>query len=202
MKTYLLIGAALISAAGFSAAASAETFSGPFVGVQAGWNHDKIGGIGTPVGDVRIDRTNDSLIGGLVAGYDYKLSPKIVVGGEADLNFGSNDRSLRNVTGGSVAIDPKRSIDLSARAGYLVTPDTLLYGRAGYTNVRAATTIANGTLIRSGTANLDGWTLGAGVERALSQKISTRLEYRYSDLSEGHGKYDRQQVLFGVAYHF
>jgi outer membrane immunogenic protein len=44
--------------------------------------------------------------------------------------------------------------------------------------------------------------LGAGVERAVTKNITGRIEYRYTDLSEGEGKWDRHQVLAGVAYHF
>ncbi len=68
--------------------------------------------------------------------------------------------------------------------------------------MRAETTITNATTLRSGTSDLDGWLVGAGLERSLSESISTRLEYRYSDLSEGDGEFDRHQVLFGVAYRF
>src|SRR3546814_4281481 len=38
---------------------------------------------------------------------------------------------------------------------------------------------------RSATENRDGWMVGGGVERAISDNVSARLEYRYADLSEG-----------------
>ena len=48
----------------------------------------------------------------------------------------------------------------------------------------------------------DGWLVGGGVERVLTDTISTRFEYRYTDLGESNGRFDQHQLLFGVAYHF
>lgn len=201
MKT-LTLTAALLGAAGFATVASAEPFDGPFVGVQAGWEQTDVGTASTPLGDLAIGRSNDTVTGGVFAGYDYKLTPKIVAGVEAGINLTDSDDLTRTAGGTSIAIDPERSLDLTARLGYLVTDTTLVYARGGYSNVRAesARTTAAGTL--SDTANRDGWLLGAGVERALSPTISSRLEYRYTDLSDGDGKFDRHQLLLGIAYRF
>lgn len=185
-----------------SSAFAAEPFSGPFVGVQAGWEQSDVGTTSTPLGTANLGRSNDTVTGGIFAGYDYKLTPKIVAGVEAGINLTDNDDLTATSAGRSVSIDPERSLDFSARLGYLVNDRTLVYGRAGYTNVRAETTLTTATGTRSGKADLDGWLVGAGVERSLSDNLSTRLEYRYSDLSEGDGKFDRHQILLGVAYHF
>ena len=60
------------------------------------------------------------------------------------------------MSGSSIEVNPKRVFDITARAGYLVTDGTLLYARAGYTNVRATTTDTGPTATRRGTANLGG----------------------------------------------
>jgi outer membrane immunogenic protein len=195
----LTLTAALLATAGV---ASAEPFDGPFVGVQAGWEQADVGTASTPLGDLALGRSNDTVTGGLFAGYDYKLTPRIVAGVEAGINLTDSDDLARTAGGTTVAIDPERSLDLTARLGYLATDTTLVYARGGYSNLRAETvrTTAAGTL--SDTGNRDGWLLGAGVERTLSDTISTRLEYRYTDLSEGDGKFDRHQLLVGVAYRF
>ena len=44
--------------------------------------------------------------------------------------------------------------------------------------------------------------VGGGVEHALSDNLSARVEYRYSDLGEGDGGFDRHQALFGLSYRF
>jgi outer membrane immunogenic protein len=47
-----------------------------------------------------------------------------------------------------------------------------------------------------------GWLVGGGVEYALTEKVSARLEYRYSDFGNNGGDYERHQTLVGVTYNF
>jgi outer membrane immunogenic protein len=46
--------------------------------------------------------------------------------------------------------------------------------------------------------------VGGGVERKLLDNVSARVEYRYSDLGDNSdtGKFERHQVLAGIAYRF
>lgn len=202
MKRIVFCVAAATLAASLGSAASAEPFNGPFVGVQAGWNQDDVGTHSTELGDVVVGRSQDSFSGGVFAGYDHKVSPRVVIGAEAGVQFGADDSIVRDTGTALVTVDPKRSLDLTARAGYLVTDSTLLYARGGYTNARVRTSIGDAAGFRSASENRDGWLVGGGVEHAISDNISARAEYRYSDLSEGDGKFDRHQALFGIAYRF
>jgi outer membrane immunogenic protein len=121
-----------------------------------------------------------------------------VVGVEGGFSLGAND----DVRNGSAIIDPNYSFDVGARAGYLINPRTLLYVRGGYENMRAF--VRNGSadgLVR-GHDSFDGWSVGGGVERGITDKVSARVEYRYSDLGSGSESFDRHQALVGVAYHF
>ncbi|MFA7587563.1 MAG: outer membrane protein [Novosphingobium sp.] len=182
--------------------ASAEPFNGPFIGVQAGWNQDDLGTPSTELGDLSIGQKRDSFNGGVFAGYDHKIGNSFVVGGEAGLQFGVDDKIVRDTGAGLITADPKRAIDLTARAGYLVNDKTLVYARGGYTNARVRTTVADAAGIRSVSENRDGWLVGGGLERAITDNVTARVEYRYADLSEGDGKFDRHQALVGVAYRF
>lgn len=202
MKRIVSSVAAVVLAAALGSAASAEPFNGPFVGVQAGWNKDDLGTPSTRIGDLSVDRSSDSFSGGGFAGYDFKLSPRFVIGAEAGVQFGADDSIVRDTGAARVSVDPKRSLDFTGRAGYLLTDNTLLYARGGYTNARVRTSIDDAAGFRSVSENRDGWLVGAGVERAISDNVSARLEYRYSDLSEGDGKFDRHQALVGIAYRF
>ncbi len=202
MKRILSSVAAVALTAGFATAASAEPFNGPYVGVQAGWSQDDVGTPSTPAGDVTFDRSQDSVSGGLFMGYDYKISPRVVVGAEAGVQVAADDSIVRDFGSTRVTMDPERSLDLTARAGYLVNDDTLLYARGGYTNARVKTSIEDSAGIRSASTNRDGWLVGGGAEHALSDNVSARLEYRYSDLGEGDGGFDRHQALFGLSYRF
>ncbi|MCJ8159885.1 outer membrane protein [Sphingomonas sp. LaA6.9] len=194
--TFTLLGTA------FSGTAFAEEFNGPFVGVQAGWTSAEVQDPQTPLGVVAMEDDQQSFTGGVYAGFDHRLNERIVVGAEGGFDV-TNDDKLHGFSGiSSYTLDPKYSFDLTARAGYLVTPDTLLYARGGYTNARVKTTMTDIAGTQSATTNQDGWLVGGGVERQLMSNVSARMEYRYSDLSEDDGKYDRHRVLAGVSYRF
>ena len=92
--------------------------------------------------------------------------------------------------------------DLTARAGYLVNDKTLVYLRGGYANTRVRATLASDTDVVTTSDNLDGWLVGGGVERALTDDISARLEYRYTDLGSDGGEFDQHQALVGISYNF
>lgn len=196
-----LAGALLATGLIAATPALAEPFNGPSVGVQAGWSKNKIGNLDNDLGIVPVDRSRDSFTGGVYAGYDYKLGSNVVIGAEAAFNIAAKDRIL---THGAVdtIFNPRHAFDLSARAGYLVDDNSLIYVRGGYDNLLARTTLIDADGALSSKESYDGWLVGGGVERALGDNVSTRLEYRYSDLGSGASKFDRHQVLLGVAYRF
>jgi outer membrane immunogenic protein len=189
-------------AAPFASAASAAPFDGPYVGAQVGWQSEKMRDVKSSFGTVPVDDKVNSVTGGLFAGYDKTVNGKFVIGAEAGLDFASDDENQATVAGTNYSVDPKYSIDLTARAGYLANPQTLLYVRGGYANARVRTTLTNAASILSDSDNQDGWIAGAGVERQLTQNVSARLEYRYSKLSESDGKDQRNRVLAGLSYRF
>jgi outer membrane immunogenic protein len=189
-------------AAPFASAASAAPFDGPFVGAQVGWQSEKMRDVKSSLGVVPVDENKQSVTGGVFAGYDKTVNGRFVVGAEAGLDFGSDDAVDTTVAGNSYSVDPKYSFDLTARAGYLVNPQTLLYVRGGYTNARVRTTITNAAGVQTAGDSQDGWLAGGGVERQLTQNVSARIEYRYSKLSEGDGKDYRHRVLAGLSYRF
>ena len=201
MKNILLPLAVLGAGITFAAPAHADTFDGPYVGVSAGWDRGEVSDRieGTPI-DAQASR--DALVLGGYAGYNYKASDKIVIGAEAGFT-GTVDDRIRTTSGGNgLTIDPRYSFDLTARAGYLVTDKALLYVRGGYANQRVRTSLDTGNGISRNSDNLDGWLVGGGLEYAITEKISARVEYRYSDFGKNGGDYERHQTLFGVSYNF
>lgn len=200
LKNIIVAGSAILAL--LPAAASAQNFQGPYAGAQAGWQETELRDPATELGTFALDQERQSFTGGVFAGYDQQVAPQVVVGAEAGADFGADD-AVETTTGtGVVAIDPKWSLDLTARAGYLIDPSTLAYVRGGYTNARVETTATTPLSELAESENRDGWLVGAGIERQLLERVSARLEYRYSDLSEGDGDYDRHRVLAGVAYRF
>ena len=191
-----------VIAVSLPATAQAAEFDGPFVGAQVGWNSNQVRDPETSLGVTPIDHDRQSLTGGVYAGYDRRVADRVVVGAEGGLDFANDDDVKSTAASDTFTIDPKYSFDLTARAGYLVTPDTLVYARAGYTNARTKTTVDTALGTASATDNRDGWLVGAGVERQFMKNASARMEYRYSDLSEGDGDFDRHRVLAGISYRF
>ena len=183
-------------------AAAAAPFDGPYVGAQIGWQSETMRNVKSNFGVVPVDKTQHSVTGGIFAGYDKTINGRFVVGGETGLDFASDAQVQSNVGGTNYSVDPKYSFDVSARAGYLVNPQTLVYARGGYTNARVRTTITNAAGIQSASKNEDGWLVGAGVEHMVAQNVSARIEYRYSKLGEGDGKDYRHRLLAGLSYRF
>jgi outer membrane immunogenic protein len=200
MKTVFV--AASVAALALSTPVAAETFDGPYVGVQAGMNHDSYGRVESRVGQVGINDTRNSFNGGAYVGYDRRIRDRFVLGGEAGFDIGTNDNRVVRGAGTFASVDPRHAFDVSARAGYLANDRTLLYVRGGYENVDARVTLINAGGANRDVRTYDGWLAGAGVERYLTDKVSARIEYRYSDLGGNDTRFHRQQGLVGVSYHF
>ncbi|SMQ63609.1 outer membrane immunogenic protein [Altererythrobacter xiamenensis] len=202
MKTKVLL-TALASFAGFIAVpAQAETFDGPYVGVLAGYNRAEVADRTIEAQPIDAEVSREALVLGGYAGYNYKVNDRLVIGAEAGFSGAFDDELRAQSAGGSVTIDPRYSFDLSARAGYLVNDKTLVYVRGGYANSRVRTTLVSDDGTTRASDNLDGWLVGGGVERALTDRISARLEYRYTDLGNNGGQYDQHQALVGISYNF
>ena len=142
---------------------------------------------------------------GVYAGAMFQVNPTWVAGIEGDYAFYSKSSSVTgllgcslptcSVIGGTPAFDStsvknKDDFSLRLRAGFLVTPDILVYGTGGVAFQRVEATMScNGNFSpaclfshsQTDGAWLPGWTVGGGVEWKLAQNWLLRGEYRYSD---------------------
>ena len=202
MKTSILCSIAIAAAAVATSPATAQTFDGPFVGVQGGWNHDDVNVPSSIAAAPRLKAERDSVTGGGFIGYDREVAPRVVLGVEGSFDVNADDALATRGRDTLLRVEPRFSFDLGARAGYVVADRTLLYVRGGYKNMQATVTDVATAGSRRGHETFDGWSAGAGVERAITDRIHARVEYRYSDLGSDAVKYERQQVLLGVAYRF
>lgn len=188
----LALLACVVGAIGYAHAASAETFSGPYVGTEVGYDAARNGPDGATYGGF--------------AGWNFRLG-RVIVGPE--FRFGDSSASESGtVTRGTSRVDFEsrsgRQIGISARAGYLVREDLLLFGRVGWENLkvtidetRRPIPPATGPVVRERlSATDDSVTLGAGLEVALAPRWSLRGTW---DWVEGS---DRHLVKAGVAFHF
>lgn len=176
------------------------TWTGPYVGLFAGWAwadaelSDKDGY--NPTGTFEYD--TDGFYGGALAGYNYQWN-WLVVGIEGELAWMDLDGDEQDpVFDGAVGRDGDSiaSIEaglygaITARAG-VAFDRVLVYGKGGFAfaDVDASFTDDNaaGTTLVSGTSQEDwvgGYTIGGGAEVAVTQNITMRGEYMFTDLGD------------------
>lgn len=121
---------------------------------------------------------------GLTLGYDRAVSPTMLIGVEGGL-------TLSDVGYGDDVLRRRRGIDLAARVGTPITPNALLYGKAGYSNLQLR---ENGQV-----GEVDGLLLGAGLEVKLSPTAYVKSEYRYYDYARG---YTSSAIVTGLGIRF
>lgn len=203
MRNYSQIAfAAAVAGASITTPALAAPFDGPYVGAQVGWQSEKMRDVKSSFGVIPVNDRKEAVTGGVFAGYDATIHGRFVLGAEGGLDVATDDEVQATVAGTNYTVDPKYSFDVTARAGYLLQPKTLLYVRGGYTNARTRTTVINGTVNASESNSESGWLVGGGIEHQVAQNLSARLEYRYSKLGEGDGTDYRHRVLAGLSYRF
>lgn len=112
----------------------------------------------------------DGFGGGFYGGYNWQKD-SIVYGAEADIGYSGADVSSGGLTG-------KQGFNgsLRARLGVDVNP-FMVYATGGVAATNAELSNAAG----SDTNTHFGWTAGAGAEAFVTDTITTRIEYRYSD---------------------
>ena len=139
---------------------------------------------------LRLGETRSGLLYGIGAGYDLR-SRNAVFGIEGEVADSTTDDCA-----GGVCLEAGRDLYIGGRVGAVVSPNVLLYAKAGYTNARVVATVGS---VRDGT-NLDGIRAGAGIEWAIPHTpVSLRAEYRYSNYQDG---ITRHQGVAGLAFRF
>mgnify|MGYP002140558920 CR=1 FL=1 len=111
-------------------------------------------------------------LGGTVYGGYNMQNGSIVYGAEADISYNGEDGSAGAGLKGTQGVNGS----IRGRVGYDLNP-FLVYGTAGVA-------VANHELEGNGTNDeklAAGYTVGAGVETFVTDNITARVEYRYSD---------------------
>lgn len=212
MKKLLLSTAMLgFTATGACAADVVEPvqfdWAGPYIGLQAGYAWGRNDVDPTQVestvtdGDVNIERAvgvfpeksgsigMDGFVGGLHAGYNWQAD-SLVLGIEGDIEYADLDGDTDIVGVNAFKIgEASQEIDwlgsLRLRAGFAFDR-ALIYATGGLAvgGVEVEGSLPN-ALNSEDASNDDtewGWTIGGGIEYALTDDLSARIEYRYTDL--------------------
>ncbi len=180
---------------GNASVAKAETFDGPYVGVAAGYEDYS--------GDLS-GATYKAYAGwNIRLGKDWVLAPEVSIGDSTASNTEVRETATFTETA-AVGID--RQIGANLRFGRLVSDNVLVYAAGGWERfeVDAATTrrakpCNNCTpTVQDFSFDEDLWTVGAGVEVALSERIALRGAYTYAD----GDAYHRHGLTAGLALQF
>jgi outer membrane immunogenic protein len=216
---FALVLAATSAAALATPAMAQESspFTGPRAEVIVGYDHLRPGSSEDIDNDDDFNRSIDDVAYGVGAGYDFDMGG-VVLGVEGEWtmsNASTQFESTSFTTFGVSDFDMGRDLYLGARAGYAVTPSTLLYAKGGYTNARLNILASDGATDTRTNADLDGWRAGAGVEQMLNDNVYAKVEYRYSNYQKGEFEapsglesdrfdvdLDRHQVMVGVGARF
>ena len=158
-----------------------------------------------PNGYVASKNVFDGAVGGVHAGYRI-ATQGFVVGAEADIEATSLRGTLTDTYGGLTAsVETKLSWQgsLRARAGVSLTNSSLLYitGGLAFAEVHDNYTVAfaSGNTFGATPASYTerfsdikvGYTIGGGMEQAISSLMTARVEYRFTDF----GTYQNNSVL-------
>jgi outer membrane immunogenic protein len=157
-------------------AAPVYDWSGFYVGAHAGYAFGNFD-VYTPSTGARSRPDGNGVFGGVQAGYNYQMN-QVVLGVEADGSLGGIDGSGAP---GGVPVDAelKWQSTVRARAGYAFDR-FLAYGTAG---------VAFGQGEASSAAAKDkqthvGYAVGGGLETAITQNVTLKTEYLYTDLNK------------------
>lgn len=177
----------LVFAAGAAASQDAAyDWSGAYVGMQAGYGWGE-GRYISPVDGQSASPRPDGMLAGVFGGYSHQWHNGVVLGAEADIN--ANDGHGIKVFGPLDDFDARFQLKWSGsarlRLGYALgrfMPFVSAGAAVGkISHDYAPTWISPRTPRRIFEGTEFGWTVGAGVEYRMNDKISTRVEYRYTD---------------------
>ena len=189
-----LTAVALIGVAAPAAAQDAATFAGPRVEAQVGWER-----MDFDLGDygVEDDTQESGITYGASVGYDVALGTNLVAGVEATLSYSSTDGAFADGNALGYTFETGRELAVAGRLGVPVGSNALVYGKAGYTNLRVSAVSDDATT--STRTDLDGFQAGVGTEIALTPSTYVKGEYNYSDYEDD---ISRHRILTGIGIRF
>lgn len=179
------------------------SWTGAYVGLNAGYGggsaRNDLSVDNTPIGGSGDFRSN-GFLGGIQAGYNYQVN-QWVIGAEADFQGSGLKADGPIVTGGfgAGAFTVGTKLDwygtVRARAGVLATDRFLVYATGGlayghtksYFEQVMSGPFGTNTLHVEASKTRAGWTAGAGAEYAITDHVSFKTEYAYTDLGRADG---------------
>ena len=172
-------------AADLGPAPSSFNWTGPYVGGEIGFGW---GNAPSPYGIPSAATTfpfyqdpakQNGILGGVDIGFNYQFNA-LVLGVEADAMI-DGIRGDDGGSGGDVnGVEHKFNGSVRGRFGF-AADRALFYGTGGVAFLSADATNTSASPPEKIGTNWTGWTLGGGIEYAVTNNWTTRLEYRHTD---------------------
>jgi outer membrane immunogenic protein len=141
-------------------------WNGPYIGVYGGYKS-----LNADISSRPDVNSVDGLAGGVYGGYNYQFNQNWVGGLEGTFGLSGADDAF-----GGTSVDQDWEASLRARMGYAFS-NSMIYGLAG-----VAGSDVNASTVNGKDSNLLlGWQIGAGLETFLTQNVTGRVEYDYTD---------------------
>lgn len=220
-----LVASLLVFAAVFAplgpAQADGRSWTGPYLGAGAGWRWADIDWTTTDIEYTTFGSFFDptsahasfdpsQFFFAAYGGYNLQLS-SVVVGVDASITTGRDSKSSHGAIPGYPAYTQPSVDEIStelgaggvvrARAGYLITPDLLLYAAGGVAiqeydirmscpgSVGAPDTACNSPQSSSRSETKTGWTIGGGLEAMLGGNWIARVDYMFADFGSDKNEF-------------
>lgn len=156
--------------------------------------------------------------GGVFAGYDFLFGSSYLAGVEAgfdylDARFHDPSQNSLDPAAPTLFGRVRGALSLTARVGYFATPATLVYAKGGFAGLWTEANEDFFALDGGGTKMLSAYQVGAGIESALTDKLSLRVEGVYTKALNGltvtNSQLDQNELKpslltgrIGLVYHF
>jgi outer membrane immunogenic protein len=150
-------------------------------------------------------RHNDRFGYGATIGFDGQIGDRIVIGPEASYWRANKwTENCSGVTGGTLCDKSFEEYGAAVRAGILVQPRLLVFGKAGYVNneqrKRFSATVPAGSYYDH--FRTDGYQVGGGVEYSVTDSsvpVYVNAQYVFSRYDDHTS---RQRVMMGIGVRF
>ena len=169
-------------------------WTGFYIGAHAGFGRGSSSAVLTDPAPTTTSNSFDGMVGGVQAGYNYRLPSGILLGAEADISFPnyltSNSIVSSLATARSAVTEQWDYMGTArGRVGYVAGP-WLTYATGGL--AWAGERFLNAPAIGNSEKTLNtrlGWAAGGGVEYAFAPHWSVRLEYLYSQFGKAEVRF-------------
>jgi outer membrane immunogenic protein len=191
---------AIAIAAGTGAQAQDMRTTGFYAGIHAGFAS------GTQSGTVENVNTSAGLddaeslgpIAGVQMGYNFATGSDLLIGAEVSVSAGhSTDSMTRPFFGGGQTLYVERELTglalVQGKLGWSVG-EVSVYGLGGLAFATGSLSDGEGSVSFAGDTFYNGWTLGAGVDVAVTENVSIGAAYNYVDLSANEVEANRLVV--------